>query len=288
MGSVSNYDWSGHTFAKIAGNRDEILFNARIHPEQYSNTLNDKQIDQLHKSLHYVCSTAVSVLADSDKFPEDWLMKHRWGKGKKEQNKLPNGQKITFLTVGGRTSAIVPSLQKKTGPVAGDADVDRQSASDSMSNADEPTEEGKKSRKKGPAKKATPAEHGATDGVDGDAVKPSKSGRWKKETTEEGTENGVNGEQAVNGADASTEKGRRGRGGKGKDKAAMKAAVDDGPKAEQLEEEGGRTKKSSANNAKGTKRKRDSTPTRRKRRVSEEGAGDAPKKRRSARLSQGN
>lgn len=65
---------------------------------------------------------AVETLSDSSKFPEEWLFKHRWGKGKKDApNKLPNGEKIVFLTVGGRTSAVVPSVQKKTGPVAGDA-----------------------------------------------------------------------------------------------------------------------------------------------------------------------
>lgn len=68
----------------------------------------------------YVCDTAVGTLSESDKFPADWLMKYRWSKGKKETPKLPNGSKITFLKVGGRTSAIVPSVQKKTAAVAGD------------------------------------------------------------------------------------------------------------------------------------------------------------------------
>jgi hypothetical protein len=68
----------------------------------------------------YVCDTAVGTLAESDKFPADWLMKYRWSKGKKETPKLPNGSRITFLKVGGRTSAIVPSVQKKTAAVAGD------------------------------------------------------------------------------------------------------------------------------------------------------------------------
>jgi formamidopyrimidine-DNA glycosylase len=43
-------------------------------------------------------------------------MKHR------KAGKLPTGEKITLLKVGGRTSAVVPSLQKKTGAVAGDVD----------------------------------------------------------------------------------------------------------------------------------------------------------------------
>ncbi|KAF7716914.1 Uncharacterized protein PECH_000694 [Penicillium ucsense] len=98
---------------------DEILYHARIHPEQYSNTLSDEQIKELHNSLHYVCSTAMDALADSEKFPEHWLFKHRWGKGKKDHPKaLPNGDKITFITVGGRTSAVVLAVQKKAGAVA--------------------------------------------------------------------------------------------------------------------------------------------------------------------------
>lgn len=69
----------------------------------------------------HICQTAVDLLADASKFPDDWLFKHRWGKGKKDApTTLPNGAKITFLTVGGRTSCVVPSVQKKTGAVAGD------------------------------------------------------------------------------------------------------------------------------------------------------------------------
>lgn len=69
----------------------------------------------------HVCQTAVDALGDSSKFPDEWLFNHRWGKGKKDASTaLPNGAKITFLTVGGRTSCVVPSVQKKTGAVAGD------------------------------------------------------------------------------------------------------------------------------------------------------------------------
>ncbi|KAJ5706994.1 hypothetical protein N7488_006795 [Penicillium malachiteum] len=102
---------------------DEILYHAKIHPEQYSNTLSDDQIKELHAAMYYVFTTALDVLADSEKFPEHWLFKHRWGKGKKNQpSALPNGDKITFITVGGRTSAVVPAVQKKTGAVAKDVD----------------------------------------------------------------------------------------------------------------------------------------------------------------------
>ena len=100
---------------------DEILYHAKLHPEQYSDTFSSAQLKQLHASVVYVCQTAVDLLAESSKFPEEWLFKHRWGKGKKDApTSLPNGEKITFLKVGGRTSCVVPSVQKKTGDVAGD------------------------------------------------------------------------------------------------------------------------------------------------------------------------
>jgi formamidopyrimidine-DNA glycosylase len=108
--------------------RDEILYHAKLHPEQYSDTFSLAQLKQLHSSIMYVCQTAVDALGDSSKFPDEWLFKHRWGKGKKDSSStLPNGAKITFVTVGGRTSCIVPSVQKKTGPVAGDVKTEDRS-----------------------------------------------------------------------------------------------------------------------------------------------------------------
>ncbi|EMD91536.1 hypothetical protein COCC4DRAFT_30449 [Bipolaris maydis ATCC 48331] len=112
---------------------DEIMYQAKLHPEQYSNTFSDEQVKRLHDAMMYVCDTAVQANGDSDSFPQDWLMKHRWGKGKKEASKLPTGEKITFLKVGGRTSAIVPSVQKKTAAVAGDVS-DNAEAEDSEAN----------------------------------------------------------------------------------------------------------------------------------------------------------
>jgi formamidopyrimidine-DNA glycosylase len=97
--------------------RDEILYNAKIHPEQYTDSLTDIQLNQLYESMLNVCSIAVETLADQERFPEEWLMKHRSSRGKKDK-KLPNGQKIDFVKVGGRTSAFIPAVQKKTGPTA--------------------------------------------------------------------------------------------------------------------------------------------------------------------------
>jgi formamidopyrimidine-DNA glycosylase len=104
---------------------DEVLYHANLHPEQYSDTFSSEQVKQLHASIMHICQTAVDVLGDSSKFPDEWLFNHRWGKGKKDASTtLPNGARITFITVGGRTSCVVPSVQKKTGAVAGDVKME--------------------------------------------------------------------------------------------------------------------------------------------------------------------
>ncbi|KAL7817468.1 Formamidopyrimidine-DNA glycosylase N-terminal domain-containing protein [Trichoderma aethiopicum] len=101
---------------------DETLYQARLHPEQYSDTFSDAEIKRLHEAIRYVCQLAVDKLGDSDQFPDHWLFKHRWGKGDKgAATELPNGEKIAFITVGGRTSCYAPGVQKKTGAVVSGA-----------------------------------------------------------------------------------------------------------------------------------------------------------------------
>ena len=99
---------------------DETLYQAKLHPEQYCDEFSDAEIAKLYESIRYVCQTAVDKLGDSDEFPEHWLFNYRWGKGTKGAGtiKLPNGEKLSFITVGGRTSCYAPSVQKKTGKVA--------------------------------------------------------------------------------------------------------------------------------------------------------------------------
>jgi formamidopyrimidine-DNA glycosylase len=91
---------------------DEVLYQAKIHPASPGTTLSDAQLDKLHECILSVCKHAVSVDAESAQFPKTWLFHYRWSKGKEPQ-KMPNGNRITFETVGGRTSAIVVDEQKK-------------------------------------------------------------------------------------------------------------------------------------------------------------------------------
>ncbi|OAX43592.1 AtMMH-1 [Rhizopogon vinicolor AM-OR11-026] len=104
------------SFSAGVGNylADEILYQAKVHPEQRCNTLHETQVDALHREVADVCRIAVEANADVDKYPSHWLFKHRWGKGKKAQSmKLPLGEPATikWITVGGRTSAYVAEVQ---------------------------------------------------------------------------------------------------------------------------------------------------------------------------------
>ncbi|CAI0423056.1 unnamed protein product [Linum tenue] len=118
---------------------DEVLYQARIHPQQISSSLSKEYCATLHKCIKEVIQYAVEVDAESSCFPLEWLFHFRWGKkpGKvigKITSILPlnktkmfsdrslfavAGKKIEFITAGGRTTAYVPELQKLTGDQAG-------------------------------------------------------------------------------------------------------------------------------------------------------------------------
>jgi len=161
------------------------MYDARMHPEQYSNTLSGAQISQLHKSIHHVCGLAVETLADSSKFPKEWLFKHRWTKGKKDApTTLPNGSKFLFLTVGGRTSAVVPSVQKKTGPVKKDVNLDGE-AGGSDTEEEQPKNAGKNGSKRKKAVAADSAEDDAEEAPVIPVTKKARGKNTKRESTSE-------------------------------------------------------------------------------------------------------
>ena len=72
------------------------------------------------------------------------LMHYRWNKGKSNTAKLPNGDKIVFVDVGGRTSAVVPAVQKKTDAATGDVAEDADPTDESDAEPEQKTEEPKK------------------------------------------------------------------------------------------------------------------------------------------------
>jgi len=99
------------TFAGV-GNwiADEVLYQAAIRPQRPASSLSKVEIARLRTTLLRVIRRAVAVNADSDRFPPGWLFHYRWGRVK--NSRMPNGAAIVHDTVGGRTTAWVPSRQR--------------------------------------------------------------------------------------------------------------------------------------------------------------------------------
>lgn len=89
---------------------DETLYQARINPKRLGNSLTEKEVTKLRNALHDILKLAVEVDADYHKFPESWMFVHRWGGSKGSE--MIDGNPIVRETVGGRTTAWVPKVQK--------------------------------------------------------------------------------------------------------------------------------------------------------------------------------
>ncbi|MEO8501555.1 MAG: DNA-formamidopyrimidine glycosylase family protein [Vicinamibacteria bacterium] len=99
------------TFAGV-GNwiADEVLYQAHIRPQRRASELSADEVARLRVTLLRIIRRAVSVDADSDRFPRGWLFHRRWGRVK--GSVTTEGAPIVHDTVGGRTTAWVPSRQR--------------------------------------------------------------------------------------------------------------------------------------------------------------------------------
>ncbi|XP_058115630.1 formamidopyrimidine-DNA glycosylase isoform X4 [Magnolia sinica] len=123
-----------------------LLDQARIHPLQIASSLSKEQTETLHRCIKEVVQLAVEVDADCTHFPVEWLFHFRWGK---KAGKV-NGKKIDFITVGGRTSAFVPELQKLTGKQLAKApSKPRKKSNKNSDDEEEDSGEDKHAKKKG-------------------------------------------------------------------------------------------------------------------------------------------
>jgi len=97
-------------FAAGVGNwiADEILYQAKIHPRKLGVELSDAELKGLRSKMKSIINKAVAVDADKARFPKSWLFHYRWGKSAQTTAK---GEEIAFDTIGGRTTAWVPSVQ---------------------------------------------------------------------------------------------------------------------------------------------------------------------------------
>lgn len=87
---------------------DEVLYQCEIHPDQQY--LTPDQAKMLFERLQEILQVAVDCLTKDQPYPSHWLFGYRWTKKKAGQDHA--GRSLTFLTSGGRTSAIVASIQR--------------------------------------------------------------------------------------------------------------------------------------------------------------------------------
>ena len=100
------------SFAAGVGNwiADEVLYQARVAPRRPARSLSREEARRLRTALRTVVNTAVAAGADSDRFPRRWLFHRRWGR--RAGAVTFRGEKIRHDTIGGRTTAWVPAVQR--------------------------------------------------------------------------------------------------------------------------------------------------------------------------------
>jgi len=87
---------------------DEILFQARLHPEALVTSLSDSKLKEVYKKMVKVLKDAVKVDADREKLKKYFFLDNR-----KAGLICPHcGGKTEFKTVGGRSSYFCPKCQK--------------------------------------------------------------------------------------------------------------------------------------------------------------------------------
>jgi formamidopyrimidine-DNA glycosylase len=99
------------SFAAGVGNwiADEVLYQAQIDPRRPARALSSDEIRKLRARLRSVITTAVRALNDSSRYPRRWLFHSRWdGAGAVTER----GETIRYVTLGGRTTAWVPAVQR--------------------------------------------------------------------------------------------------------------------------------------------------------------------------------
>lgn len=89
---------------------DEVLFQAGIRPDRAASALSAAEVARLRSRLRAIVTRAVAVHADSDRFPPGWLFHRRWGRQAGARTR--GGEPIVHQTIGGRTTAWVPSRQR--------------------------------------------------------------------------------------------------------------------------------------------------------------------------------
>jgi formamidopyrimidine-DNA glycosylase len=88
---------------------DEILYQAKLHPEAKVDGLDDASLGRLHRALHKVLEKSVAAGADPEKMPRTWLLPNRHEGARCRRC----GSAIGRIKTGGRSTYFCPGCQKK-------------------------------------------------------------------------------------------------------------------------------------------------------------------------------
>ena len=89
---------------------DEVLYQSALSPRRSAAGLQLGEVRRLRRALRAVIERAVAVNADSDRFPRSWLFHYRWGRD--AAARTWRRERIVHETIGGRTTAWVPTRQR--------------------------------------------------------------------------------------------------------------------------------------------------------------------------------
>src|SRR5262245_14749923 len=85
----------------------EVLYQAGIDPRRRGRSLSAAEVSRLRARLRSVMTAAVKVRSDSRRFPRWWLFHARW-----DRDVSVRGERLRRATIGGRTTAWAPAVQR--------------------------------------------------------------------------------------------------------------------------------------------------------------------------------
>lgn len=91
---------------------DEILWQAKIHPNTKLDSLTPAELANLYQLTRSITNTAISLDADVERFPDDWLIPHR-----RTDHICPRcGGPLTERSLGGSATVYCPHCQPPPNP----------------------------------------------------------------------------------------------------------------------------------------------------------------------------
>ncbi len=90
---------------------DEVLWQAKIHPEERVHQLPENELREIYDQMGYVLQTALKHEAHFPDFPKEFMIHSRW-----TDSGRPDAPRIALekITVGGRSTYFDPTRQKRS------------------------------------------------------------------------------------------------------------------------------------------------------------------------------